>query len=468
MRSRGLAILSVVVLALGLWIVLVERHAPTTDERLQTGDTILPDLDVDSIDQLEVVNEHGTFRIVRLEPGDGEEPTATTWQLAEPIVTEADASAVTSLLSALENLEAERRLQPGDVEPAAYGLETPTASVTLRHRDGTVSRLAVGDETPLGSQRAVTVDGSEIALVPAWFTSRLELDLTGWRSRRVARLSTADVVSVTIDRRGERVELVRDASRWRLQAPIADLADRDRVEGLIADLNGLEAQEFIDAPAGAEDLGLDPPRLHVTIHQRGRPSTTLEFATIDSAEAAEAEENSVLCRIDGDQIVRVDDRAEARLTSAVQSWRAAQLVTFESWNVDRVRMTRSANGTDGSAESIEIARVDGRWQSDRGAVDSTAVAQRLSDLASLRVLEYDAPSPEGDPMASLQLQSGDGSDIVLTVFTSPSDSERREVQCSLRPGTFAVSAEAIDALLDTSDLLLPDPPGDEDTVTESP
>jgi hypothetical protein len=452
MRTRGLVILTVVVVALGLWILLVERHAPSTEEQLQDGDRVLPGLEDHRIVAVQLRNQHGAFRFERGGSGSAGDDR---WRLTEPIVADADQSAVRSALSALEGLEAERRLEPGEVELAAYGLDQPPVEIAVETSEATY-RLAVGEATPLGDRRAVTVDGTSVVLTPEWFMSRLDKELSDWRSRSVVELSTPDVVSVVIERRGDRVELVRDGAVWRLRTPVTDLADRDRVEGLIADLNALQIEEFLDSEEAARDSSvLDPPRLKVTVLERDSEPTTLELGPVEPAADADQAGNRMLCRINGSKVVRVSDDAEAKLASAVRSWRASRLAAFDTWSVDALRIeTRAAR--EGDRQVVTIERKDGQWTSPDGAVDATAVLDLLSDLADLRVTELDLPAPTSAPAATVQLTVGEGPDLVLTFYPPSDDSTTVPVTSSIRPGTLGVAASAVESVLDTERLLASD------------
>ncbi len=462
MRTRGLVILTVVVIALGLWILLVERSAPTTDERRQQADQVLPGLDQDLVTAVELTNAHGTFRLERDGSDDGSQ---RAWRLTEPINATADRSAVTSALSALEGLEAERRLEPGEVELAAYGLQAPAITVALTTATGASYRLSVGDSTPLGDRRAVTTDGNSVLLCPGWFAARLESDLDGWRSRDLVQVRTSDVVSLTIDRRGEQVELVRENERWRLRAPISDLAERDRVEGLISDINALQVEEFLDDEAAAVDLSaLEPPRIRLTIVARAGETTVLEFGPIEPSDGTtEQDENVMLCRLNGGRVVRVGDGAEARLASAVRSWRSSAVAPFNAWSVQRLQIDTGADSDRG--EVVTIEHLDGQWSSTEGPLDSTAVYDLLSDLSSLEILELDVQAPSTQPMATIQVGLEQHQDLTVRFFRQETGRDTVLVQTSIRPGTFAVAGSAVGTVLDTERLFVEAPEEDQPAAT---
>ena len=67
MSSRNLIILVVVVAALGAFIFFVERHQPTTAERLERIDRVFTELDEDAVDTIELRTGRGLLRLERIE-----------------------------------------------------------------------------------------------------------------------------------------------------------------------------------------------------------------------------------------------------------------------------------------------------------------------------------------------------------------------------------------------------------------
>jgi len=122
MKSRNLIILAAIVVLLGAYILLFERHRPTTDEARRDADKVFPGLETDEVTGVVVVGPEGSVRLEKV--GDD-------WQLREPIAYPADSATVSSTLSSLAGLDADRRLAAEEVDAAEYGLDIPQAEVTL-------------------------------------------------------------------------------------------------------------------------------------------------------------------------------------------------------------------------------------------------------------------------------------------------------------------------------------------------
>jgi hypothetical protein len=387
MRSRNLIILALIVVALGAFNYFHERHQPTTEERRQKADTVFPDLDRDEVAGVEIHNTHGTFRIVKR----GEE-----WRLVEPIDFPADAPAVSSLLGSLEGLKAERTLAEGEVDPAAYGLDAPSLTVTLSTADGMTSSLEVGDETALGSNRAVRRTGERsVILVGGWFVRDLDKALDQWRARDLVELGDDEVAALTVLAGTDRIQLVRQGEDWRLLEPLEDVADRDHARNLIADLDALRIEEFLDNPPPAAELGLEPPAYRITIvRSSGGDPISIDFGASRELDGR----TQIACRRNAADLFWVDDRAAIRLAKAPVLWRSRMVAPFDTWDAERLTITAGGR-------NVTLERKDGMWVAPGGGeVEYGVVQDRLATLAALEAVDFDLVEPATPPTGTVELE----------------------------------------------------------------
>jgi hypothetical protein len=437
-RPARLILLTLVVAALAVFILLVERHAPTTQQRRERADRVWPGFQADAARRIVVAGPAGTFELTREDGG-------ADWLLAAPIRDRADEGAVAALLSTLEGLRSERALPAADLDLTDYGLADPAHVVAVTEASGRERRLAVGNPLPLGNTRAVSAAGEYVYLVSAYLTSDLDRDLEGWRSKQLADLVASDLVSVSIAGDGDRVELVRVAETWRLSDPLSDLADRDRVTGLIADLGAARVREFVDDPGELDAYGLALPRFTVVATTNDGERLELAFgARRDAAGSAQV----ALRR--GEGVVWVDAAAAERLTIDPGMWRSPRLVGFDSWAADALII--EAGGT-----RIELERADGLWKANGTEVGYGAVARRLSMLTDLKVLEFRDDRPVGEELGRLQATIDDGRRVTVAFFAGVSAGESLAVVDD-RPGSMAVdAARAAEVLADPAALAAPAP-----------
>lgn len=193
MKGTQLVALALLVAGAGAFILLYERHQPTTDQVEERGDLLFPALERDQVVGLEITNSHGAFALAR---------EGSSWTLTTPIPFPADEGAVSSLLGSLLALKRERTLAASEVKPADYGLDSPRLQVVLRSSDGARRTLSIGDESALGGSRAVSLGGGEVVLCSGWFVRDLDKPLADWRSRDVVDVFADQVASLTLEAEG--------------------------------------------------------------------------------------------------------------------------------------------------------------------------------------------------------------------------------------------------------------------------
>lgn len=447
MKNRNLLILSLVVVAVGAYIFFHDRHQMTSDERRERAGKVFPELDRDDISTVVVDNSHGRFVM---------EKSGETWRLTEPIAFEANPASVNSVLTSLENLEEDRTLSTSDVELSAYGLDQPEMTVILDTETGDRFELTVGEESALGSNRAMRRgDEPTIVLAPGRFVTDLDKGLDDWRSRDVIDIVAADVASLQIVAGDDRVEAVRDGRRWGLLEPVEDLADAEHVSNLISDLNGLRIVEFLDGGTQLAELGLDPPAYEITIvRSAGGQAVRLDFGSA-------REENgttTIACRRDGSELFWINDGAAIRLTKAPVRWRSPTVYDFETWDAERLLL---AVGD----VSVTLTRDQGLWAAGEGEeVDHGAVQDLLTKLTELEASEFDLIPPGTDVMGTIEVvlgsSNGTAPETVSYVFHRPlTDGGQAMVVVSARDTVMSVDYDAISEILaDPHALIEPEEP----------
>jgi len=422
MRNRNLAILVVAVVVLGAFILLHERHLPTTDEAGEQVDRVFPGLERDDIQAVEVVNRHGAFRLDRV--GDG-------WRLMEPGPYDADQGAVNAIL------------------------EQPELEVVLHTAKGESYRLEVGAQLPLGARRPVAREGGGVMICRSGFAASLDKDLEGWRSRDVVDIFSDQVAAVEVETGAVRAHAAREGRQWQLLEPIRDLAARDHISSLIADLNALQVKEFVDGGDSGE-MGLEAPRHTVTlIRTDAEEPVVLEFGATRDRDGT----TLVACRRDGGETFWVDDGAEQRLAKPPVLWRSRTLYPFDSWNVERLTLT--AAGT-----TVELMREAGLWQlADGGEADTGEATSRLTRLANLETTEFDLVDLGARELGRLELamrspgaDEGVPPELIEYVFLAPlEEGGDASVRVTGRSGLLGVAAGEVEQLLGDLDSLAVQP-----------
>ncbi len=162
MKIRTTAILLLVAVAIGAYILLFERDAGEAEG----GD--LPTATSASVLALDVASVAG---ITLERPATGERTELSnedgTWYVVQPSREEADQSRADALARSLASLRAVREIGAPPDGPSAYGLQPATLRVTLRQAEGGTHVLLIGEQTTTGSGRYAQVEGGEAVYVIA-------------------------------------------------------------------------------------------------------------------------------------------------------------------------------------------------------------------------------------------------------------------------------------------------------------
>ena len=420
MRPRSLLVLALLVLGLGAFVWFWERKQPGTAEREADAKKVLTA--VEQKDVREVVVAHGgtEVRLVREaapgQEGEGEaeaggddeddeaghddslavfESTAE-WRLAAPLQARADRMAVDGLVTSLLGLEKGRTLE--QVDRGEYGLAPPAATVTLVTGEGKHT-LEVGREIPGTDQRVVALAGSdEVWTVPGAFWGDLTRPAGDWRSRQLFPGQRHEIERLSLRRGGETIVLAQSGEDFRLEAPLADRADRERVDDLLGAITSLEAVEFL-APADAGGAGLDAPLLVVEVRRRGHqePFRIVLGDERGQGDVVEGVEPVRAARVDGQLVtVRSPTLVDAAARGA-HEWRSRAWTSLPVYDVDRVEVADGGITDVGGA--MTLARADADWKRDGVRIFYATVSDLLAAVTDARA-ERLLPAAEGAALTS--------------------------------------------------------------------
>jgi hypothetical protein len=209
-----------------------------------------------------------------------------TWQIVEPRVLPADDLNVDRLLSTLSRLQAVEFPAETKAELAPYGLEQPSAQLTVELKDGKTLSVALGSEKE-GQVYVITSEHPAVATLLASTADILRADLEELRDHRLARLNPNQVGQVTLELLEERVTLnplpQEKGSlevRWENPERPGQVVN---LSSLFASLNAARAKEFVPATDPEAQKALAAPDL--TLDIAPKPETEQEPLTLSLSSA---------------------------------------------------------------------------------------------------------------------------------------------------------------------------------------
>ncbi len=248
-------------LALALFILLFERHTPSTTRRRAEAARLLPGLDPRGINRLEI--RLGTNRPVILERG------TNTWFFRAPLLYPARAEPVDRFLQRLAEAPVRAHIPAGEVlrqtnALAAYGLAPPALSLRLDGAPGPLT-LLWSRPASVGAQVFVQIVGRDgLEVVDAALPAALPASFDAWRDPTLVDLSRLAFDRLEVRPLTNGFEAVRDpATRvWTLSKPLPLRANQALLEHLLQQLELLRVVGFAADPpvSDAERFGLAPPQ----------------------------------------------------------------------------------------------------------------------------------------------------------------------------------------------------------------
>jgi hypothetical protein len=317
------------------------------------------------------------------------------------------------------------------------GLDHPRTTVRLTTAKGE-RVLRIGAKVPTGSEVIVGVKGERDAYVTSdAIVATLERDPGEWRDRQMVAAEREKIDRITLSGPAGTTVLARKGEGFEIEAPAAspsaagrDRADRDLVEGLLTDLTGLHAQQFLDDPkAVPAALGLQPPRGVVEIAVRGGAPQRIEIGgpaptpppapgTQPPPEGSPAAPN-VYARVDGQALVAQTGLAAA-VARAAADWRSRALSRFQVYQVESARV-------DDAAGTLTVTRAGTDWKRGKDTISYTPVSDLLFAVAggrASRLLTPDEAKPAlaGKPLVTVTLKAEKNGGEETVAFYPPGPS----------------------------------------------
>ena len=271
--KTGVALLVLAGLLSYAWFV--ERKREPKGENEKPKETILA-VDKAKAKEITLAAAGGdTIRVVK---------EGASWKVTSPYSAPADGSAVDSMLTSLQKVEADELVTPNATNLADFGLQAPSRTVTVA-LEGAKAPLAVqfGAKTPDGSSvYARTPDSPKVYAVASWVEGSFDKKPFDLRDRDLLHVKRDDVRQVEIAGPEGSYSLARtDAGDWAFTKPLATRAGRWSVDGLLGTVENLRmestAAEDAKDPKEIHRFGLDSPARTVALVLKDGSTRTLQI-----------------------------------------------------------------------------------------------------------------------------------------------------------------------------------------------
>lgn len=213
-----------------------------------------------TVDVREAVLETSLGKISITQPAVGE------WKVLDPGPRDGSKQDIEQLMSAVQSLMADEFIDGGQARLSEFGLDKPTATISIKLRDGlkeSAVRVLVG-EAPNNGGTFFTYDGApSVFKVAPERTIPLKKGMIDLRERKLVRISPQDIERVVSAGTAEApVDIQAAAMDWTVNGKMSDPVF---VEQLLNDISEVSAVEF---PKEFPSDAFTQPYLTLTITKR--------------------------------------------------------------------------------------------------------------------------------------------------------------------------------------------------------
>ena len=319
---------------------------------------------------------------IQIKPASGEssraERTGGTWQLVEPLKTDADQGQLSNAATSLASLEVNRVVDDSPTDLAQYGLNPAALDVAFRVKgQKDLQHLLVGEKTAAGGDLyAKKADEKRVFLISSYLDGTFNRTPFDLRDKAVLKFDHDKVDGLEIAHDGNTIQLAKTAGDWAMVKPYKARADFAAAEAALGSLTSAQMQKVVSPEA--KDLkvyGLDPPALTVTVTSgSGRAALTVGKVENGSAYARDLSRPMVFA---------IPPATVMDLQKSADTFRRKDMFDARSFNTSRVELRRG-----GETLTFERSKdKDGKdvWKNAAGtAVDTAKVEDLLAKLSNVR------------------------------------------------------------------------------------
>jgi len=263
MKIRGLLVASAVFTVLAGLLYWSDHRKPSAEAAKPDADAApsILKLDEGSITKVELKKKDSPAILLT--------KNGTEWKITEPKPLAADQSTVSSMLSTLSSLNAERLVDEKNANLQRYGLDHPSLQLDVSEKDNKTQQLLLGDETPAGSAVYAALAGDpRVFTIAGYQKTSLDKSLNDLRDKRLLRVTPDKVSRLEISGKNGDIEFGRNKDEWQILKPKPMRADSYIVGELVNKLT--EARmDLGSSDAAAKDS--DPA------FAKGTPLATVEL-----------------------------------------------------------------------------------------------------------------------------------------------------------------------------------------------
>lgn len=375
MKIRGLLTAAVILVILGGTLYWSDHHkaAESSAKPADAPPQILK-LDEPSASKIEL-HKKDTDAIALSKSSSG------NWQITAPKSLPADQGAVSSIVSTLSALNAERVVEDKTSDLKRYGLDQPVLVADLIDKTNTRHELKIGDETPTsGATYAMLSGDPRVFTIASYVKSSIDKSLNDLRDKRLLTVNPDKISRMEVIRKDQDIEFGRNKDDWQIVRPKAMRADGVQVGELVRKLTDAKMDLSVsekDAVAGFT-RGTSVATAKLT-----DPSGSQELQVRKNKDTYYAKSSAV------EGVFKIDADLGKEFDKKLDDFRDKKLFDFGFSDPNKIELR---NGD----KAYSLSRNGQDWWSNGKKMDPDSVQSlisKLRDLSAEKFVESGAPSP---------------------------------------------------------------------------
>ncbi len=406
-----------------------------------------------SVSQISVSGTDGrrfVFRCLDMDQRLCKSGENSRWELTEPTRMRADDSNVNSLLSTVNNVASSDQISLTEETPEKrqallrdYGLGNQERGarkvrrIELTGQGIPATTVWVGDLHPMGETLYAMIgqDENRVVLVPSYFKSSFEHDLTYWRDKKISLLKSADVEHFELKSAAGKSTILGDRKNglWTLHIGKGksqeDLpGDIESIDTVLGTATFLTAKQFVteDKTDKRAKALLRGARLALTLNLVPEPSKG-QPVTFQFFQKKGASRSLLVTTSGSDPLYEVDFAHLAQLDRPAKDLRLSKLITsMDRFNARKLEFSGTALGK----ESLTLKSDGIRWKvTQTGAEASSDKVQQLLDrLSGNRIRDF---------LKDRQIPAGEAQGLTVVLGDDQSPEKRKLVFWKSGSGVYA-------------------------------
>ena len=362
------------------YIWFVERNQKTTHELADSTARVV-EIEQSKISGISIKNSESS---IELSKKDG------LWKIEQPLSDRADSTAISQLLSMLETLRHDSRIEFPAAQAAEklkeFGVNESDLRLKLKSDSGKETELLLGNDSAIEGKVYVRVNGSDtVYVVRNALRNQLTKKVEDFRDKKLADTAPGLVSKVHVKTAEGEFELERKNTHWDFVKPLRARAADQKVNDLLASVLNAQVSQFL-AEAPTPEQALSEPRATITMAVEGEKEPLVLL--IGAAPTGEDNKEKSFAKLSSRAAVTVLSNAalDPLIRARPNDLRDRKLIRVSSDIVDRV--TIEPNGR----PKIVIARKAENWVLKNGESENTIneilASKLLADLQSAEATNF--------------------------------------------------------------------------------